>query len=94
MAESGSQIAEVRQRNNIPELPLFTMQGGFAPDKLQGMNKFMMSIMGKFVVKGLSEKTDRTPQEDDMLEMWRHGGNHVSAEHLQPLLDWYEQSGR
>ena len=37
----------------------------------------------------LVEKTDRTPEEDDMLDMMLHGGERVKAENLSAILDWY-----
>ena len=37
----------------------------------------------------LVEKTDRTPEEDDMLDMMRCGGERVKAEDLRAVLDWY-----
>lgn len=90
MAATGSQIPELRKQNAIPEeLPVFTMQGGFDIHKLHGMYKFMMSIMIKAMGKGLAEKADRTPEEDEMLAMALHGGDKVSEDNLKELLDWY-----
>ena len=37
----------------------------------------------------LVEKTDRTPEEDDMLDMMLHNGERVSADNLRDVLDWY-----
>lgn len=37
----------------------------------------------------LVEKTDRTPEEDDMLDMMLHGGERVRIENLSAVLDWY-----
>ena len=42
-----------------------------------------------YVTKGLSEKKDRTPDEDDMLDMMLHGGERVKAENLSAVLDWF-----
>ncbi|NMP38569.1 MAG: hypothetical protein GX051_10715 [Clostridiales bacterium] len=90
MGETGSQIPDVRKANNVPgSLPVFTMRGGFDLTKLHGMYKFMMSTMKKTAGKKLSEKTDRTPDEDIMLDMMLHGGNYVSVENAAPLLEWY-----
>ena len=58
-------------------------------NKLHGMYKLMMQVMAKTAGKGLAEKTDRTPDEDVMLDMMLHGGNYVSEENLRPVLDWY-----
>ncbi len=90
MASTGSQIPELRKQNAIPEnIPVFTLQGGFDINKLHGMYKFMMNAMGKLAGKGLAEKTDRTPEEDDMLDMMLHGGDRVSEDNLTELLEWY-----
>ncbi|MDO4554263.1 MAG: flavodoxin domain-containing protein, partial [Lachnospiraceae bacterium] len=77
MGETGSQIDEVRKKNHVPEsVPVFTLQGQFDLTKLKGLYKIMMSMMVKTAGKALSEKVDRTPEEDVMLEMMQHGGNH------------------
>lgn len=90
MGASGSQLKEVRSATKIDaSIPLFTLQGGFDMNKLHGMYKLMMQVMAKTAGKGLAEKTDRTPDEDVMLDMMLHGGNYVSEENLRPVLDWY-----
>lgn len=33
--------------------------------------------------------TDRTAEEDSMLELLLHGGNYVSEDNLSAVLDWY-----
>ena len=90
MGQTGTQIAEVRNKTKIPEqIPVFTLQGGFDIRKLSGMYKMMMGVMIKTAGKALAEKTDRTPDEDVMLEMMQHGGNHVCLENLSDVLKWY-----
>ena len=49
----------------------------------------MMEIMVKTVGKALAEKSDRTPKEDDMLDMMLHGGERVKEEKFSTVLDWY-----
>lgn len=91
MAKSGSQMEDVRKSNNLPQgLPLFTLQGGFDLKKLRGVYKFMMLVMSKTVAKKLAAKPDRTPDEEDMLDLFQNGGNRVSLENLRPVLAWYE----
>ena len=48
----------------------------------------MMEIMVKTVGKGLAAKKDRTPEEDDMLDMMLQGGERVKEENLGAVLDW------
>ena len=91
MAKCGSQMEDVRKSNNLPQgLPLFTLQGGFDLKKLRGVYKFMMLVMSKTVAKKLAAKPDRTPDEEDMLDLFQNGGNRVSLENLRPVLAWYE----
>ena len=92
MAKCGSQMEDVRKSNNLPEgLPLFTLQGGFDLKKLRGVYKLMMLVMSKTVAKKLAVKPDRTPDEEDMLDLFQNGGNRVSLENLRPVLAWYEE---
>ena len=91
MAKCGSQMEDVRKSNNLPQgLPLFTLQGGFDLKKLRGVYKCMMLVMSKTVAKKLAAKPDRTPDEEDMLDLFQNGGNRVSLENLRPVLAWYE----
>lgn len=91
MAKSGSQMEDVKKSNNLPQgLPLFTLQGGFDLKKLRGVYKLMMLVMSKTVAKKLAVKPDRTPDEEDMLDLFQNGGNRVSLENLRPVLAWYE----
>ncbi len=90
MGASGSQIKEVRKATKLPEtVELFTLQGGFDINKLHGIYKLMMKIMIKTEAKALSQKQDRSKEEEDMLHMMLYGGNHVSEENLQGVLNWY-----
>ncbi len=89
MGATGSQIPELRKQNAIPDdVSVFTLQGGFDIKKLRGIYKFMMDTVAKTVGKGLASKTDRTAEEDDMLDMMLHGSDRVKEENLQAVLDW------
>lgn len=90
MGKNGSRIKEVRERNEIPaEMPLFTLQGNFEIENLRGIYKKMMSMMAKTVEKELSEKEDRTLEEEDMLDMMLHGEKRVCKENLEEVINWY-----
>lgn len=91
MGASGSQLEDIRKTNSLPaSMPVFTLQGGFEPERLRGIYRFMMSVMSKAAGKTLENKKERTPDEEDMLELMLHGGNRVSEEDLSPVLNWYE----
>lgn len=91
MGQTGTQIQQVRDKNKIPKnIPLFTLQGNFDVKKLKGVYKMMMSIMVKTAGKALADKKDRTPEEDDMLDMMMNGGERVKVQNLKEIINWYE----
>lgn len=90
MGQTGTQEKEVRTKNAIPaHIPLFTLQGNFDVSRLRGAYRLMMSVMVKTAGKALKAKTDRTLEEDDMLDMMLNGGERVDAKNLRAVLDWY-----
>ena len=90
MGQTGTQTDSVRKKSAVPaDIPLFTLQGNFDVKKLRGIYRPMMEIMVKTAGKGLAEKSDRTPEEDDMLDIMRCGGERVKPENLSAVLDWY-----
>ena len=90
MGQTGTQTDSVRKKSGVPaDIPLFTLQGNFDVKKLRGIYRPIMEIMVKTAGKGLAEKGDRTPEEDDMLDMMRCGGERVKEENLSAVLDWY-----
>ncbi len=90
MGQTGTQTDSVRKKSGIPaDIPLFTLQGNFDVKKLHGVYRPMMEIMVKTAGKGLAEKSNRTPEEDDMLDMMFHGSERIKEENLSTVLDWY-----
>ena len=90
MGQTGTQTEIVRRKASVPSnIPLFTLQGNFNVKKLHGIYRPMMEIMVKTAGKSLAAKKDRTPEEDDMLDMMLHGGKRVRIENLSAVLDWY-----
>lgn len=93
MGETGSQLDDVRKANALgEELPVFTLQGGFDMGKLRGVYKLMMTLMSKTVGKKLAEKENRTPEENDMLQLLTSGGNRVSGDNLTEFMKWYMEA--
>ena len=93
MGANGSQLEDVRKANGLAEeLPLFTLQGGFDITRLRGVYKLMMMVMAKTLGKKLAEKTDRTPDKDDMLALLTRGGSRVCVDNLTEVVDWYRKA--
>ena len=83
------QREKIRQRHKLPPSePLFYLRGGYAPEKLRGLNRLMMNAMAKGEIQRLEGKEARTPQEETTLRMWRDGASFVSEENLAELLSW------
>ena len=92
MGQTGTQTDSVRSRSAIPaQIPLFTLQGGFDVKKLHGLYRAMMELMVRTAGKALAAKQNRTPEEDDMLDMMLHGGERVHSSHLRTVLAWYNE---
>ena len=90
MGQTGTQTDSVREKTAVPaKIPVFTLQGNFDVKKLHGIYRPMMEIMVKTAGKSLAAKEDRTPEEDDMLDMMRCGGERVKFDNLRAVLDWY-----
>lgn len=51
----------------------------------------MMQVMLRTAGKGLEQKQNRTPEEDEMLNMLHHGTGWIREENLDAVLDWYSQ---
>ncbi|MGN1250815.1 MAG: hypothetical protein ACI4XW_12145 [Candidatus Spyradocola sp.] len=89
IGRTGSCVAEIREKNRIPaDVALFTLQGGFHPQKLRGVQRLLMRLMAYTVKKNLAGKPDRTPDEHDLLDLMTNGGSRVSQQNLAQPLEW------
>lgn len=90
MGQTGTQTGSVRKKTGVPtNIPVFTLQGNFDVKKLHGIYRPMMEIMVRTAGKSLAAKEDRTPEEEDMLDMMLHGGERIKLENLGAVLKWY-----
>lgn len=89
LCDTGTLLDQVRSASVIAEhTPLFTLQGGMNRGRLKGVNKFVISML----YKGLSDKKDRTEQDERMLELLSHDASYVSEENLKEVLKWYDEA--
>ena len=87
--EPAGKEQELREKNGIPQdAALYALQGGYSPDRLRGIQKLMMRMITGSMAKKLAAKADRTPEEDDLLELMQHGGSRVSLEKLAAPIQW------
>ena len=75
--------AKLRRDNRLEGVPLFYLRGGYAPERLTGLYRPMMSLMSRMVSKASAEDEGARA----MQEAFAKGGDWVSAEQLSPVLD-------
>ena len=92
MERTGTRTEQIREKTSVPvAIPLFALQGNFDVKKLRGIYRLMMNLMVKMITKKLGAKTDRTQQENEMLEIMLHGGEKVCTENLGEVINWYKK---
>ena len=85
LCDTGALLDEVRKATKIPaDIPVFTLQGGFDPGNLKGMDKMLIGML----TKGLKSQKERSPEEERMLELLLAGGDYVSEDNLGAVLEW------
>lgn len=86
------QTAATRKNSKIPDaVPLFALQGGYHPEKLKGMYKFMMKLVTKVLIKKIAAIQDKSEEEKAMLYTLKHGGSFVKEENLAPIVRFLQE---
>jgi hypothetical protein len=76
----------LQKANHLGETPTFSLQGGYAPNKLKGFYKLMM----KMATKAMAKKVD--PQDGQlMVNALQNGVDFVSDKNLTEILDWMQK---
>lgn len=76
--------------HNRVECPLFYAQGGYAPEKLRGMNKLVMSVVTRLIAK-VQAKDVKSPEDAAQLAQFRTGCDFVDEGNLAPVLSWLRE---
>lgn len=93
LCDTGSLINETRKNNDIPESTvLFTLQGGYAPEKLKGMYKFIMKIVTKVLIKKIDSLASPTEGDKAMKSTLQTGGSFVCEDNLRQIVDFIQQT--
>lgn len=95
LGETGKLTAQAKTANKIPDSAEgFTLQGGYAPEKLKGLYKGMMGMAVNMLVSQITSKDERTESDEEMLTVLNEGGSLVKDENLSAVLEWYEKAGK
>lgn len=84
-AQTASQI---QQRLHAEDVPVFMLQGGYDKTKLGALHRFIMKGVSSMLIKQLSEKSEKTHDDENMLDLLQNGGSRVSKQNLAPVLHW------
>lgn len=88
MAKPGDIPPEELQKNNkTGSIPTYYLQGGYAPAKLKGFYKLMMSMVAKAMARKAAENSETRVMAEGIL----HGMDCVSADHLSEILAWIQK---
>ncbi len=91
LCETGSLLAETRSVNKLVEgISLFTLQGGYAPQKLHGIYKWMMKLVTKVLIKKIDQKETRTDADLQMRQVLTNGGSYVCVENLAEVVAYLD----
>lgn len=71
-------------QNHMGELPVFYLQGGYAPEKMRGINKVMMG----FMTKQMTKNPPKDEAEAGIQKLFLQGGDFVNEANLAPVLAW------
>lgn len=84
-------LKEMAERNHV-DCPLFYAQGGYAPEKLRGVNKLLMSLVTKMIARAQAREV-KSPEEAARLALFRTGCDFVDEANLAPVLSWLREDG-
>ncbi|WP_165062097.1 flavodoxin domain-containing protein [Adlercreutzia sp. ZJ154] len=79
-------VANVQEQNNLTDTPLFYLEGGFRFDKLGLPQKMILKAVKKSTIK----KSNRTRQENFMVEVLGTSFDHFDKTQLEPLAKYAE----
>ncbi len=87
LCETGSITNEVRKNNAVPaDTAVFTLQGGYSPEKLRGIYRFMMKLVTKVLIKKIDGMHEKKESDLRMREVLISGGSFVDEGHLEAVL--------
>ena len=71
---------------------LFYLQGGYAPEKLGFFHRLIMKPMAASVIRQVESRGEKaTEQERQMAEIFRNGGDFVTEEALEEIVQWFRE---
>lgn len=94
MSPAGPQVLTTMSKaNQIPNAPMFYLQGGWAPKRVSWIKRRMVNMVTRKIRKNLQAKgSRRTREEQAYLDMLLNGGEFVAYENLNSLRKWLHEN--
>lgn len=90
LCETGSITEDVRKNNRIPDITaVFTLQGGYYPEKLCGIYRFMMKLVTKVLIKKIDEMPKKRESDLHMRQVLVSGGSYVDEKNLDAVIAYF-----
>lgn len=88
--DDGKQAEDLRGKAGLTAAtPIFYLRGGYAPQRLGGLYKPMMSAMGSVIKKAAATGgADGDPEAGEMLQAFTQGADWVKEENLAPVIEY------
>lgn len=67
---------------------IFCLHGGFAFQKLRGLNRMLMRDFSRNITNALSAIPNLSETQEVMLNLARNGGSYVDQKYIDPLIQW------
>ena len=74
-------IESLKKANNV-NVEFFYLRGGLDFNKLTGLKKKVVQFVGNMMAK------ENKAENQDMIKLFKDGGNYVSHENLKPMLNY------
>ncbi len=81
-------IADLIAGNPVHKARLFYLQGGLDMSRLHGPAKWVMKKVTQAKAAAIRQMESPSPEEQRLLEVLEQGGDFISPEKLQPVLDF------
>ncbi|MDD4689274.1 MAG: hypothetical protein PHE51_05955 [Eubacteriales bacterium] len=86
------QLDNIIKVNKIQSgIQVFCLDGGLEIDRLNGISKLVMKIMKSGITKGLSEKQNKTEDDEKMLKFVQNCCSLVDETNLGEIIRWYSK---
>lgn len=71
------------------DIDVHSIPGGFEPEKLTGATRFLGRLAAKKVAANLRAKSQRSPEEENLLKLTTAGEAQIDPARLDRLVEWY-----